>query len=465
MSIIRNKIRFRTIRSNVFIACLIFLTFLSFISYRKSIKDSEKQISVRDRLHLDIESDLDQLESNKAKIKELLETNNLDNYKLILPHMRKLKPLSDKYLILEYTNVFFKPKFCNKNSEEIFNSELETCEYSNCEYTCDKTTYLSQADALLFHQRDLEAEFEKSKKKFEDWFNLTSQFPFKTIEQKLKNNPDQIWILWNDEATSIDKNFNKISHFFNWTLSYRTNAEVFEGSYGFFKENMHLTETEILNHNKKIVENFKVRKNAILWFVSNCESKSREKIALEISRYYPVHIYGRCDLSDHMNEQDIKIHYPFLKVYGDFCERGSQCEEEKFRSYKYYLAFENRNCSDYVTEKVWKALNRIMIPIVFQPSRDSYQRYSIPSKSIIHLEDFSNNAKNLTDNLRKIDSNFDLYTEYIKWTLMYLKTFDEAKYTEPHRMCQLCKQLNIKEERISYQNISDFFNENCKINK
>lgn len=30
-----------------------------------------------------------------------------------------------KYLIVEYTNVFFKPKFCEKSSEKIFNSDIE----------------------------------------------------------------------------------------------------------------------------------------------------------------------------------------------------------------------------------------------------------------------------------------------------------------------------------------------------
>lgn len=465
MSIIRNKIRFRTLRSNVFLACLIIFTFLSFISYRNSITDSGKQVSFREKLVFDIESDLDALQLNKVIIKQLLETNSLDNLKSISPYTRNLKPSSEKYLILEYTNVFFKPKFCNRKSEDIFNSELEVCEYSNCEYTCDKQTYLSQADALLFHQRDLEVEFEKSNKNFEDWFNVTSQFPFKTIEQKLKNNPDQIWILWNDEATSIDNNFNKISHFFNWTLSYRTNAEVFQGSYGFFKENKYLTQSSILDHTNKMIENFTNRQNAILWFVSNCNSKSRLEFALEISRYYPVHIYGKCDLSSQTYHQEIKIRYPFLKVFGssEFCDRGSKCEEEKFRSYKYYLAFENRNCSDYVTEKVWKALNKIMIPIVLQPNRDSFQRYSIPPKSLIHLQDFSFNVKKLTNHLKKVDQDLSLYIEHIKWTFFYLKTVDDGKYTEPHRMCQLCKQLNTKEEKISYQNISDFFNQNCSI--
>lgn len=37
--------------------------------------------------------------------------------------MHRIKKSS--YLIVEYTNVFFKPKFCDKSSKEIFNSDIE----------------------------------------------------------------------------------------------------------------------------------------------------------------------------------------------------------------------------------------------------------------------------------------------------------------------------------------------------
>ncbi|RNA21013.1 glyco 3-alpha-L-fucosyltransferase A-like isoform X1 [Brachionus plicatilis] len=470
MNIIRNGFRFRSIRSNFFLTGLVFITFLSFFSYHNSINDEssyiERAIPLRNNFagsHLNIMSDIDELESNKAEVQHLLERNNLKNYKSMYTSMRKPKSSPEKYLILEYTNVFFKPKFCDKKPEEIFNSEFETCEYTNCDYTCDKIDHLSKADALIFHQRDLEAEFERSKKKFENWFKTTKQFPFKTIEQKLQNNPDQVWILWNDEATSIDQNFNSISPFFNWTLSYKTNAEIFEGSYGYFKKNTDLTEENAAYYKSEILRNFAQRQNAILWFVSNCKSKSREKIALEISRYYPVHIYGKCDLSDQISDEQMQVQYPYLKIFGDneLCKRGSQCEDEKFKSYKYYLAFENRNCSDYITEKVWKAFNKNLIPIVFQPSRDSYRRFSIPSKSLIHLEDFENDIKKMTDYLAKIDLDFNFYLDHVKWTFMYLRTIDDPKQTEPHRMCQLCKQLNTMRDKISYDKISNFFNEKC----
>ena len=65
----------------------------------------------------------------------------------------------DNYLIIEYTKIFFLEKFCKFSSNQIFNSPIEKCKYQNCNYTCNKIDYLKQADALIFHQRDLEAEF------------------------------------------------------------------------------------------------------------------------------------------------------------------------------------------------------------------------------------------------------------------------------------------------------------------
>ena len=34
------------------------------------------------------------------------------------------------------------------------------------------------------------------------------------------------------------------------------------------------------------------------------------------------------------------------------------------KKYKYYLAFENSNCVDYITEKFWDSLKHKLLPIV-----------------------------------------------------------------------------------------------------
>jgi len=72
----------------------------------------------------------------------------------------------------------------------------------------------------------------------------------------------------------------------------------------------------------------------VAWFVSNCESESlREKYVQTMKKYIDVDVYGKC--GDHVcwvGEQD-------------------ECYNILERDYKFYLAFENSFCRDYVTEK------------------------------------------------------------------------------------------------------------------
>ena len=58
--------------------------------------------------------------------------------------------------------------------------------------------------------------------------------------------------------------------------------------------------------------------------------------ARELQRHIEVDIYGKCgDIS---------------------CEGGksnSTCRTTTLKMYKFYLAFENSNCKDYISEKLW----------------------------------------------------------------------------------------------------------------
>jgi hypothetical protein len=376
----------------------------------------------------------------------------------------------EKYLILEYTNVFFQPKFCSKSNMDIFNSKIEWCKYRNCEYTCDKTK-IKIADALIFHMVDILNEYTKDSSNFEQWLKNTRQLPYKSVEEKVNNNPEQIWIMWNDESIKIDERLNVISNLFNWTLSYKTDSEVYEGAYGLFKPKKELSDEsarkKFINskpqRQKELYDSqFKSRQNATLWFVSNCKSATRLQIALRISKHYPVHVFGNCDPASGMSEQDKSKLYPFLKTsINSECKRDSECERKLLMSYKYYLAFENRNCSDYITEKLWRAFSNQLIPIVMQPSRDSYTRQKIPSQAIIHLQDFDYDAERLTSYLKTIDNDFSIYYNHIKWTSHYLDSIYLAQEVEPHRMCHLCKKLNEYSEKIYYKNLAKFFSSKC----
>ena len=68
--------------------------------------------------------------------------------------------------------------------------------------------------------------------------------------------------------------------------------------------------------------------------VSNCQaSNNRMKYVRELKKYIQVDIYGSC---------------------GTFaCPEDSDCFDQLKAEYKFYLAFENSNCRDYITEKFY----------------------------------------------------------------------------------------------------------------
>ena len=105
------------------------------------------------------------------------------------------------------------------------------------------------------------------------------------------------------------------------------------------------------------------------WFVSNCASDSdRESVVGGLrSTGLTVDVYGRGSCSD----------------------PGRQCEQNCLQllntTYKFYLAFENSICADYVTEKFFKVLPYNVIPVVLNGANMS----SIaPPNSYIDVKDF-----------------------------------------------------------------------------
>lgn len=67
--------------------------------------------------------------------------------------------------------------------------------------------------------------------------------------------------------------------------------------------------------------------------------------------------------------------------------------------YRIYLAFENSNCDEYLTEKLWyNAYFKYAIPVVMGGTRENYERLC-PPKSFIHVDDFDS-PQSLADYLR-----------------------------------------------------------------
>ncbi|RNA06946.1 alpha-(1-3)-fucosyltransferase 4 [Brachionus plicatilis] len=370
-------------------------------------------------------------------------------WKKVLSKQRNLRYNQSKdFLILEYTKIFSSTKYCQKFGADQFDQNtnfesvkrklfLNECQFTNCVFSCDKRR-LNEANALIFHQADLEVLVQEDRLYLEN------------LRMSLKQREEQIWILWNDEANRVNKDLDEFG--FNWTMSYRTDSEISDCSYGCIYRKINKDEE---NFYQKVKKYFDFKRNSAVWFVSNCESKFRISFAKSLREYFPVEIFGACS---------VYFRSFFDRLFGESkkCTRDSGCEYEKLISNKFYLSFESKNCSNYLTEKVWKMLHIGIIPVVIQPSKQFYE-LNLPPNSFIHAQDFNFEPEKLATYLEFVSNDFDAFYSYLKWKLDYQVVFS-AFQTERRRLCELCTKLNNEDSIIFYTNVSEFFNHQCIIN-
>ena len=156
----------------------------------------------------------------------------------------------------------------------------------------------------------------------------------------------------------------------------------------------------------------------VAWATSHCESVGflRERYVEQLALKIQIDVFGRC------------------KPNQPPCARGSEECERRLKTYKFYLAFENALCEDYVTEKFWEqAVRHEMVPVVMGGA--DYKRLA-PPHSYIDILDFPS-VDSLARYLRVLDRNSSAYNEYFDWRTRY-------KVTPGMRTgwCQLCKMLH-----------------------
>ena len=165
-----------------------------------------------------------------------------------------------------------------------------------------------------------------------------------------------------------------------------------------------------------------------------------------------------------MSYEQLKNLYP-IKAFGSCvenkCDKNNKCEYEQSHLALFYLAFESQTCTDYISEKFWRALYYGMIPIVLGPSKQSYIDLGVPPTAFIHVDDFYS-IKELAKYLHDISNDYFLYREYFQWLNQY-DVFFNINDLEPIRMCELCMRLNIqnKNEHRFYTNIHQWHRTGC----
>ena len=310
------------------------------------------------------------------------------------------KPQREKKLILLYTKFFKGPWYLRWNRDY-------SCHVPWCTFSYNKSL-IHQANAVAFHDADMPNELPK------------------------RTRQDQLWIYHCMESPIHSKTRGKrYNGIFNWTMTYRVDSDVYT-PYGNF---IPLQCKEALREVKSKISYAAGKTQLIAWIVSGCRAPSgRTEYARKLAEYLPIHIFGKCgNLTCPKGKGEI-----FL---------AEECKSQ-LRRHKFYLAFENSLCEDYITEKYWKnSLQNGLVPIVLGGGAD-YSTLAIPG-SYIDAKDFQT-VKQLAKYIEYLDKNDTAYNEYFEWKKKY-------KLESPAHLygCALCTALH-SDKRNMHKVYEDF---------
>ncbi|XP_065284229.2 glycoprotein 3-alpha-L-fucosyltransferase A-like isoform X3 [Dermacentor albipictus] len=237
-------------------------------------------------------------------------------------------------------------------------------------------------------------------------------FKDRFVAPKYRRPWHQVWILYLLECPYHTQSFANFRNIFNWTATYRHDSDIVAPYEKFVRYDDGGVTTA-----RPPASAARNKTKKVAWFVSNCAARNqRLQFARKLAAYIDVDIYGTCGS---------------LK-----CPRAQagHCFELLDRDYKFYLAFENSNCKDYITEKFFvNGLGRDVVPIVMGGRPLDYLRAS-PDHSFIHVEDFPS-AKALAEYLHLLDRNETLYNEYLRWK-------GSGEFINTYFWCRLCAMLH-----------------------
>ena len=183
-----------------------------------------------------------------------------------------------------------------------------------------------------------------------------------------------------------------------------------------------LGELRMTDEERKATEEklLKHKTNQVLWIVSNCGVRERNIYANELKRSgVALDKFGRCGKPDP-------------------CKRNIYCTKAMFAKYKFYLAFENSHCEDYISEKTWKSFDGGMVPIVMGPSIQNYLK-RLPPNSFLHVNNFTSPIE-LAEYIKYLDKNNEAYSKYHAWRKDY-----DAVFVNDHTflwVCDICKKIH-----------------------
>lgn len=326
------------------------------------------------------------------------------------PRLVKAMRNSTKPLIL-YASPFFGNQWGNlkdvymKVFDEFGNHSTEVPDCYSCDSSVDMNDF-EKADIVVYHYPELPHSIpEKYCGQYFVMFDLESPVFFDDF---------------NAVYSMAHESSRKVLEMFDISSTYRLDSDVPVPHFTFWYE-QHLQAALT----KPMVVSVEERDDAfpVAWIASKCDTNN-DRIAYieELMKHIGVKSYGKC------------LHNAELPVKSQSVDNEAEMAISK---HKFYLAFENSNCQDYITEKFTRALVLGVIPIIMPyPNLSAF----IPNAhTAINIGDYDS-PQHLATHLHQINKNDTLFRSYLSFKQGDVSTAFKNRWyaNRKHRACSLC---------------------------
>ncbi|XP_064602703.1 4-galactosyl-N-acetylglucosaminide 3-alpha-L-fucosyltransferase FUT6-like [Liolophura sinensis] len=270
-----------------------------------------------------------------------------------------------------------------------------------CKISSDRSD-LPNSDLIIIHANDIQSSFDlpKTRSANQRWLFYCQESPKHTYLEL-------------DNFTSL----------FNYTAVMRKDADYVIRHGGILPKVKPMRQTKFLRHIARIMAS---KKHLVAARISNCAPKKRLNYIAELQKYVDVDFYGLCGDKKCPKSED-------------------ECNGSKMAAYKFYLAFENSNCRDYITEKFWLPLHHWnSVPIVMGGAGPEDYKLVAPPHSYINVVDFASPQK-LAEYLQLLDKNQTMYEQYFHWRRHY-----GNRRKRDYTWCSMCADLHNGSKPIQY---------------
>jgi hypothetical protein len=237
------------------------------------------------------------------------------------------------------------------------------------------TRHMRDADAVIFHGPDV------------------VYLPLAMMEER---DPAQVWVLRSMESSENDRRVDRTVPnarlaLFNLTSTYRRDSD---GWIPYMPQSVRAVMAPVVPTAQR------TKSAPVVWVASNCWTVSgRTEFVQELAKHVRVDAFGRC--GEPTDETPLK-------------RGGNGTAFREFLSrYKFYIALENSECQDYLTEKYWRSLQLGLIPIVWGTA-EGVDDFAPTNRSVVKVSSFKT-IRDLAEFIKQVDANDALFEQFMTY--------------------------------------------------